>query len=105
MSLVNKRASKELNDSKHASEIVDNRGKLIYDRYKYDLNYLFNHTPTFSEPHIAFKTKEPLNDSLWGKVADIILTSEKGKITTYMESYKPMQEYIEKYKNLPFIYN
>lgn len=69
------------------------------------MNNLFLNTPTFDEPSVAFKAKEAESDSPWGKIAEFIFSSKPGKITKYMDAYKPFNEDINRYKNLPFLYD
>jgi hypothetical protein len=54
---------------------------------------------------VAFKAKEADSDPSWGKIAEFIFSSKPGKIPKYMDAYKPFNEDINRYKNLPFLYN
>ena len=48
--------SKGLNDTEESmndSKFVDDHGKLKYDKIKYDLTELFDHTPVFDEAPVS----------------------------------------------------
>jgi len=102
--ILSKQIKEDFTEVGNKCDIIDEHGKLVYDRYKYDLNSLFVNTPTFSQPNVAFKARESEGPSPWSKIAEIIFASKPGKITTYMDSYKDFNEDIERYKNLPFIF-
>ena len=98
------KGKQNLNSSKSSCDIVNKEGKIVYEQYKYDLNDLFNQTPTFYEPNVAFKAKQSQNDSLWGKVADFVLSPDNENVHYYMQGYTPFNEDLKRYKNLPFLF-
>ena len=82
--------------------MLDDNGKLDYSKYKYDLNSLFANTPIFPEPSIPFKMKNHEYNSLWGKVADLVLNSRRGKVNKYMEGCRSVYGDPDLIPNLPF---
>lgn len=54
-------------------------------------------TPQFNEPNIVFNTEDYLNKSMWSRIADLVLTSDRGDVSHFMDDQKP-------YKNLPFVF-
>ena len=71
---------------------------------KYSLSNLFSNTPKFEEPHIAFKDNDANSNSLWGKVADMVLNSKRGNIPAYMNNWKSLNEDYERYSRVPFYF-
>ena len=61
------------------NDIRENR-EISYRDYKYDLDSLFTDTPLFSEPNLTFKIKNLEHNSMWGKVAEMVLNSKRGKV-------------------------
>jgi hypothetical protein len=54
--------------------------------------------PKFYEPSIVFETdKQTINQPMWSRIADLVLSSDKGDISHFMDDQKP-------YRNLPFVF-
>jgi hypothetical protein len=54
--------------------------------------------PKFYEPSIVFETnKRNINQPMWSRIADLVLSSDKGDISHFMDDQKP-------YRNLPFMF-
>ena len=53
---------------------------------------------------MVFKAKNSHYGSLWSKIADIVLKSEKGEIPVFMDSCKSYHESPKRYSKVPFYY-
>ncbi|CAI2364714.1 unnamed protein product [Moneuplotes crassus] len=70
----------------------------------YDLGQLFEQTPVFEGPLIDFDAKEPLEESKWNKVSQLILNSSCGNSLKLIQTYKTSIETRDEKAYIPFQY-